>query len=214
VHRDFTYEARRGERRTPDVAVDLTPDLILIEVTSSRLTAKSIVDADPDAVRTDIQKILTDKIEQLGSRIDDILDRRVEYPNLNIDQIERIWPIVVSSEGLFQTPTLWAYIRPVVEKSLGQPRVQPLTLFDVEDLEELMGLVMAGHSAIDILRDKTTEHWRELEFSAWFRGSGRRAYPDDSPLARSQFEAAADRAVRLLFGSGAVDAHRAQSAES
>jgi len=211
VHRDFAYDARGGERRTPDVAVDLTPDLILIEVTSSRLTEKSIVDADPDAVRADIQKVLTDKIEQLGDRIDDILEGRVDYPKLKIDQIERVWPIVVSSEGLFQTPTLWAYITPLVEKSLGQPRVQPLTLFDVEDLEELMGLVIAGHSAVDILRDKTTEQWRELEFSAWFRGSGRHVYPDDSPLARSQFEAAADRAVKLLFGPEAVAAQRAQS---
>jgi hypothetical protein len=210
VHRDFPYEARGGERRTPDVGIDLTPDLILIEVTSSRLTEKSIVDADPDAVRADIQKVVTEKISQLGDRIADIRERAVEYPNVEIDQIERIWPIVVSTEGLFQTPTLWAYIRPVVEGSLGQPKVQPLTLFDIEDLEDFLGLVMGGHSAVDILRDKTTEQWRELEFSVWFRGSGSQRYPEDSPLARAQFEAAADRAVHLLFGAEAVAKHRAQ----
>lgn len=162
-------------------------------------------------VRADTQKVLTEKIEQLGARILDLREGVVQLPKFDIDQVERIWPIVISSEGLFQTPTLWAYIRPSVEKALAQPKVQPLTLFDVEDLEEFIGLVLAGHSAVDILRDKTTEQWRELELSAWFRGSGRRRYPDDSPLARAQFEAAADRAVHILFGAEAVAAHRGKT---
>jgi hypothetical protein len=204
VHRDLAYPARGGERRTPDVAIDLTPDLILVEVTGSRLTEKSVIDADPEAVRADIQKVLIDKIEQLGDRIEDLRESVATLPGVRIDQIDRIWPIIVSSEGLFQTPTLWAYIRPAVEGALAQPKVQPLTLFDIEDLEELMGLVAAGHSAVDILRDKTSQQWRELEFSVWFWGSGGRTYSDDSPLARQQFEEATDSAVRELFGSEAV----------
>jgi hypothetical protein len=64
------------------------------------------------------------------------------------------------------------------------------------------------------LRDKTTEHWRKLEFSAWFRARGSQRYPDDSPLARTQFGAAADRAAHLLFGVEAVAARRGESAQA
>jgi hypothetical protein len=202
VHRDIPYAAKGGERRTPDCVIDLTPELVVIEVTSSRLTEKSVVDADPDAVRADVQKVLIDKIRQLGNRIEDLREGVATLPGVQMEQIDRIWPIVISSDGLFQTPTLWAYIGPTVESDLSQPKVQPLTLFDIEDLEELMGLVLADHSLVDILRDKTSNQWRERELAAWFRGSG--IYPDASPLARRQFEDATDSAVRVLFGDEAV----------
>lgn len=205
VHRDRTYPGKGGERRTPDVAIDLTPDLILIEVTSSRLTERSVVDAEPEAVRKDIEKVLIDKIEQLGDAIRDFQRAVVGLPNLEIDQVDRIWPIVVSAEGLFQTPTLWAYLKPVIEVSQAQPKVQPLTLLDLEDLEELMGLVLGGASALEVLREKTSEAWRELEFASWFRSVGVRQYPDTSPLARAQFDAAVDAVTRTLLGDGAIE---------
>jgi hypothetical protein len=111
----------------------------IIEVTSSRLTERSVVDADAEAVRRDIQKVVIEKIEQLGGAIRDLRDGLASLPGIVIEDIERIWPIVVSSEGLFQTPTLWAYITDAVEASLVQPTVQPLNLLDMEDLEDLMG---------------------------------------------------------------------------
>jgi hypothetical protein len=77
----------------------------------------------------------------------------------------------------FRPPTLWAHIRPTVEAALDQPKVQPLTLFDLEDIEEFFGMVLGAGSAIDVLRDKTSELWRERELAAWFRGSGIRRYP-------------------------------------
>jgi len=214
VHRDVPYPAKGGTHRTPDVAIDLGPDLILIEVTASRLTEKSVVDADPDAVRADIQKVLIDKISQLGKRIRDLRDAVATLPGVEIDLVDRIWPIVVSADGLFQTPTLWAYIKPTVENALSQPKVQPLTLFDVEDLEEFMGLVHAGLSAVDMLGDKTSTQWCERELAAWFRGTGMRTHLEVSPLAREHYQAAADSAVRVLFGSEAVAQHRLTVSDS
>lgn len=199
VHRDRPYPAPGGERRTPDVVVDLTPDLIVIEVTGSRLTEQSLIDAEPEAVRKDIAKVLTDKIEQLGRAIADLLDGTAVLPQLEIGHVERIWPIVVSSEGLLQTPILWSYLEETITAALDRQRVQPLTLFDLEDVEELFGIV-AGGDPVTVLRDKTQPQWQKLEFAAWCRAPGNPWFTDASPIARAQFEVAAHAAAQLLFG--------------
>lgn len=203
VHRDVPYDVPGGERRTPDVAIDLTPDLVLIEVTSSRLTERTVVDADPDSVRQDIQKIVIDKVAQLGDRIRDLRSGLSMLPGLELANVERMWPIVVASEGLFQTPTLWAHISDAVTAALTQPTVQPLTLLDIEDLEELMGHVVEGLSLVEILRRKTSPAWREMELAMWFRGAGLEAV--NSPIAREQLEHAFDVVARQLFGDDVVD---------
>ena len=208
-----TYTGRGGERRTPDVAIDQTPDLLLIEVTSSRLTERSVVDADPDAVQKDIEKVLVDKIEQLGSAIADIRDGVATLPGIEMATIERIWPLIVSSEGVFQTPTLWAYIEEAVTSSLEQPKVQPLTLLDLEDVEELFGLVASGYSILDVLRAKTTDAWRERELAVWL-GATRPEAAATSPIARENLDKAFDSAVETLFTEEAIEEHRSRLAGS
>jgi hypothetical protein len=210
VYRDVPYQSPAGERLTPDVVIDLTPDLIVIEVTSSRLTERSIVDADPDTVTKDIEKVLVEKIEQLGSAIDDLLSGAADLPDLRIAEIDRIWPIVISSEGLLQTPNLWAYIRPSVEQSLSQPSVKPLTLLDLEDLEELAGLVISGKALTQVLAEKTRETWAERELAAWIRSPEGQRFPYDSTLAVKQFEEAAAVIVRVLLGDEAVAQYEAE----
>jgi hypothetical protein len=213
VHREQVYRTASRERRTPDVAIDLTPDLVLIEVTSSRLTEKSVVDADPDAVRKDIEKVVVDKVEQLGSAIADIRSGVAELAGVDISTIERIWPLIVSSEGVFQTPTLWAYIAESVKESLAQPNVQSLTLLDLEDIEELFGLVVDGQSMVDVLGAKTSELWAQLELALWLRATQSDA-ADRSPLAREYVDAAFDAVVHALFTEEALDEHRARLRDS
>jgi hypothetical protein len=209
VHREQVYKATSGEGRTPDVAIDLTPDLVLLEVTSSRLTERSVVDADPEAVRKDIEKVVTDKIEQLGAAIVDIRAGVAQLPGIDISAVERIWPLIVISEGVFQTPTLWAYIAEAVEESLTQPNVQPLTLLDLEDVEELFGLIVDGQSMVEVLRAKTSGQWAQLELALWLRASQSGA-AERSPIAREHVDAAFDPVVQALFTDEAIEEHRAR----
>jgi hypothetical protein len=209
VHREQVYKTASGEGRTPDIAIDLTPDLVLLEVTSSRLTEKSVVDADPESVRKDIEKVVTDKVEQLGSAIADIRNGVAQLPDIDMSAVERIWPLIVISEGVFQTPTLWAYIADAVEQSLTQPTVQPLTLLDLEDVEELFGLIVDGRSMVDVLRAKTSGRWAQLELALWLRASQAGAV-ERSPIARDHVDAAFDAVVQALFTDEAVEEHRAR----
>jgi hypothetical protein len=199
VHGEVIYPTPAGEARTPDIAIDLGPDLVLIEVTGGRPTEKSLVDAEPEAIRKDIEKLLEDKIRQLGDRIRDLRVGLAKLPDVDIDGVERIWPIVVSSEGLFQTPTLWEYLRGDALTALDQGSVERLTLLDLEDLERLMGLVEQSHVLVEILRSKTQPGWQERDLASWFESEGEQFGSSESPYALRLSEAAFEMVVKRLF---------------
>jgi len=76
-------------------------------VTGGRPTEKSIVDADLEAIQKDIEKLLEVKIGQLGKRVEDLRAGTLTLPDVRMADVQRIWPVVVNSEGLLQTPSLW-----------------------------------------------------------------------------------------------------------
>jgi hypothetical protein len=67
------YKTRRGELRTNDVTVNLGLDVVLIEVTSSRVTLESLVDGDINAVVRDLTKVVLAKMKQLDRVIHDLV---------------------------------------------------------------------------------------------------------------------------------------------
>jgi hypothetical protein len=213
---ESVVETGAGEIRTPDVVIDYGTDLILIEITSGRPTILSVVDADPEAIRADIEKLLEAKITQLGDRIRDLVDGTITLPGIDLGSVERIWPIVVNSEGLFLTPVLWSYLRDQTPAltNLDQPRVQPLTLFDLEDVERFFGLGAAGNSLIEILRSKTTPAWREREFASWYDYEGA-AFPTG---AFSYIDDATERAfqgmIKTLLGEQTLEEYQRRISET
>ncbi len=62
---------------------------------------------------------------------------------------------------------LWAYIRERTVGMLAQAKVQPVTLLDPQDFEQLMGLVEAGRDLSAILAGKTTEPYHDLELAVY-----------------------------------------------
>jgi hypothetical protein len=199
VHDAIVYQTSDGERETPDVAIDLGQDLVLIEVTGGRPTQKSLVDADLDAIKRDIDKLLENKIRQLGDRIRDLQDRPETIPGVEMPHVNRIWPIVVSSEALFQTPTLWEYLRRDALMALNQAKVQPLTLLDLEELEHFIGLAQQSGALIPMLESKTSEMWQERDFKSWYDGAGQIYGVERSPFMQELFEAAMETMLDTIF---------------
>jgi hypothetical protein len=183
-------------------------------VTGGRPTQKSIVDADPESIRRDIEKLLEEKIKQLGDRIKDLRNGTAELPGVRMDQVKHIWPLVVNSEGLFQTPTLWSYLREASSAlvALDQPGVQPLTLLDHADIERLMGLAFESRALIDVLRSKTQDAWRERELATWFQSEGNAFGSGESAFIGEVSQAAIDRLVETLLGDQSMEEYRAKVA--
>ena len=177
VHGDRPYTTSDGEQRTPDIAIDCGTDLVLVEVTSSRLTQQALVDARPEAVQRDVAKVLVEKVAQLSNSIDDLLAARASIPKVDMSLVERVWPLLLTSDGLPQTPTLWSYLKKEAPEALQQENVQPLTILDLEDMELLFGMVEDGASLVEILKSKTADGYAERQLGVWRREQDHHDHP-------------------------------------
>jgi hypothetical protein len=83
-------------------------------------------------------------------------------PEVDLSRVQRIWPVVLSAGAISQTEMLWDYVRGQSTGMLAQAKVQPVTLLDPQDFEQLTGLVEAGPDLSAILTGKSTEPYRDL----------------------------------------------------
>jgi hypothetical protein len=118
----------------------------LIEATAKRLTVRSLVDADAEAVRRDLQMLIVENMRQLGRTIRHVFAGYAKLPSVGPADLKRVWPIIVCPEGLLLNPNLWAWAlkeggHHLEFNSTVTADVQPLVILDLEDYETLMGLV-------------------------------------------------------------------------
>ncbi len=170
-------EQRYGKSgaKTSDVAIDLGLDLVLIEVSASRLRADTVILGTPEKVIEDLTRMLVEKIAQLDRCISALIAGRATVPagepEVDLGRVQRIWPVVLTAGTITQTEMLWRFLREHSAGRLAQAKVQPLTLLDPEDFEQLMGLVEGGRDLVAILRGKTSDPYRELELAVYLNGA-------------------------------------------
>jgi hypothetical protein len=153
---------RKAPIKTPDVAVDLGPDLVLMEVVSGRLTLRTRVSGDTEALEGDLFKLVDKKLGQLSRRIHDLLAGRISLPDVRRDHVRRVWPVLVTTEGLAVAEPLWERIRRAHSGLFTDARVQPPAILDREELEHLMALVEEGESLSDLLSARAASAYSDL----------------------------------------------------
>jgi hypothetical protein len=177
------YESTGGEARTSDVAVVSGEDLVLFEVHSRRVKATAAVSGDAAEATTEVSKLLVGKADQLGICVQALFDGDAQLPSVDIANVKRVWPIVVSMGHVWQTANLWDFIRATIDpdktRAFNDPRVQPLQVLTIEDYEKLLGLVCAGEDLVAMLSRRSSGPYRERDFSAWLHGDT--AAPSDKP---------------------------------
>jgi hypothetical protein len=151
---------------TPDIAIDLGPDLVLIEVRSGYLNHRLRVSGDVDEFRRDLDNKVLSKVTQLGNRIEDLLEKRATIPDVDIDHVDRIWPILVTVD-LVQLEPLHDLIHNHLPDVFGDRRVQSLLVCDPEDLELLMGMVEGGAAITEMLDRRQRGPFAKLELKRW-----------------------------------------------
>ena len=151
---------------TPDITIDLGLDLVLIEVRSGYLNRRLRVSGDVNEFHRDLDRVVLRKVAQLGNRIADLLAKRATIPDVDIDQVDRIWPILVTVD-LVQLEPLHDLIHTHLPEVFSDPRVQSLLVCDPEDLELLMGMVEGGASITDILDRRQRGPYAKLELKRW-----------------------------------------------
>jgi hypothetical protein len=156
---------RGGRQLTSDVAIDLGPDLVMIEVVARRLTQEMQVFGDREVLERNLAPMLFNKMAQLERVASDVFAGIATLPDVDIAHVERLWPVLVTAGDLMQTEILWDRIDERMPDALRGGRVQPLTVLDIGDFELLLGLVAEGHSLPSILARKSAGPYRRLELS-------------------------------------------------
>lgn len=172
VYGEHEYGKGKQTLKTSDVIIDLGLDLVFLEVTAKRLTEKTLVEADADSVRNDLRMMIVDKMKQLGRVISDVYAEPTRLPQVRLEYVERVWPIVVAADGVFHNPTVWAYTQKEAGHSLQFDRetvnatVEPIVMVDLDEVEILFGLVRSGVSLVELLDRKTSALWLQRDFKA------------------------------------------------
>jgi hypothetical protein len=200
----------KGEAKTSDVAIDLGLDLVLLEVSVSRLRADTLLSGSAGSVAEDLKRMLIAKIVQLDGCIAALISGNAEIParaaEVDLSRVERIWPVVVTTGGIVQNGLLWHHVREKTAGRLEQPTVQPPTLLDLEDLEQLLGLVEAGHDLPTLLAGNAREPFRDLELAVYLNeGAGAPRERPRPASVEASWQAVIDRAEAMMdFTKGIV----------
>jgi hypothetical protein len=204
VHGEQRYGSHGG-KRTSDIAIDLGPDLILIEVVSARFATDLRVYGNPEILAAALERMLFKKMGQIGGVTAAVLAGEARIPDVNRAHLERVWPIVVTGGELMQTELLWDRIDAELPPELTAARVEPLTVLDIGDFELLLGLVSEGHHLPDVLRQKAHGAYRRLEIARWMHEERHLPLPlmQRPPVVVERWEAQGQTMRDILFPGAA-----------
>lgn len=164
--RVYGEQAYGSNQLTSDVAIDLGPDLVIIEVRSGYLTRSMRVTGDADEFQRDLDRVVLDKIRRLATAIAAILDGRATIPDVDVATVQRVWPILVTA-NISQFEALYDLVEATLPSTFADARIQTLVILDPEDLEYIMGMVEAGAALPAILAARQEGPFRKLEFARW-----------------------------------------------
>ncbi len=160
-----------GGGESADILVLANGDVVLLEVSSSRITAQTRLTGSLDALRRDLEKVVVKRVKQLDRTVNALLNDQVSQIAAN--SVKRIFPLIASVEPMRWTPMLHAYLLREVPGLLRQRGVQPLQFLELEDLEALMS-VLGPPSLAELVDRKIREAGSDADVQQWF---------NDSPLA-------------------------------
>lgn len=208
VYGEQVYNRGRQRQLTSDIAIDLGPDLVMVEVVARRLTQEMQVFGDREVLERNLAPMLFTKIAQLGRVGTDLFDGTATLPDVDMQHVERFWPVLVTAGDLVQTEILWDRVDERTPAALRGGRVQPLTVLDIGDFELLLGLVAEGHALPSILARKNAGPYRRLELSRLMVDELRMEPPLTSrpPVMNERWDAlAAEMREVFAFGNEGAD---------
>lgn len=199
-HRRRRAPLHRGGRQRVAQSGRLTiaygPELVAIEVSGGRPARRARILSDPAVMQEAIDRVVA-KLGELDRAIGDILAGRVEIDDVDLEMLERIWPVVVVPETILQSEMLWHNIEAQAPRLFTQPLMKPPTLFSIEDYEHTLGIVELGQGLPSLLGGRLDSIYRTMPPSHFF--AAQHFNPDRPRYLDQQMRKAGDGAARRLF---------------
>lgn len=197
-----------GGGESTDIFVLENGDVVLIEVSSSRITAQTRLTGSLDALRRDLEKVLVKRVKQLDRTVNALLND--EFSDIPAKHVKRVFPLIASVEPMRWTPMLHAYLLREVPGLLRQPGVQHLQFLDLDDLEALMG-VLGPSSLAQLMDRKIREGGIDADVQQWFHDSPLAPQPARPAISVERMDRLFEEMVTHLgFEAGTLDRWKAE----
>jgi len=165
VHGEQSY-GRGGGLKTSDIAIDLGPDLILVEVRAGFLSPWFRTAGRVDEFETQLERLVYTKLDQLQRVVADLKSGLAAIEGVDTSKVVRIWPILITAD-LMVSDMLWQLIDDRIPAVLREAPAQRLLIGGIEDLEWMVGLVERGHDLVAVLDGRLRGGFGNLEFKRW-----------------------------------------------
>lgn len=185
-----------SESLSPDLTIAYGTELATIEVTGGRPARRARVLSEPEEMLQVIRRVIG-KMEELDGAITDIFSARVSIDGIHLALLERVWPVIVVPSTILQSEMLWNHIEAEAPLLFDDPRVQPPTLFSIEDYEHALGIVEQGQGLPWLLGARLNSVYKTMPPSHFF--NLRNLDADRPRYLDKHMRQAGDEAVDQLF---------------
>lgn len=122
-----------------DAGIDFGEATMLAEIVSAQVTVATREEADVDAFKKDIERMVFKKVRQLDVTAKDLLRSPQPAKSPLPAPVKRLYPVVVRGGAFPVNPATRRYVDEYLEQEAllgrGDARIQPLALVDLEELE-------------------------------------------------------------------------------
>lgn len=175
-------------RRLADACILEPPFVAVIEITSSRFSARGIMGSDPKSFHRDVERMILDKVEQLDHTIEMIADQTIDL-GIQSDKPLRFIPILATLDGFPAVDRLRYPLDHLIQQRglLTGPGIEPLEIIDADEWEGLEPIVTSGDSLCQIIQAKNRSGgpgWKPIRDYLYEQGIG----DEMSPALQQSFD--------------------------
>jgi len=167
---DGEIQAQQGQQ-VPDILLVDGSVLFVIEVTSSAVPPSAAVSCDPAVLEGAISRAWfgpSRKLEQLQNAHEGVLAERVTAGGLNLANVKRVVPLLVTLRYLPRHLGLWHWYRDIMRKNALRPEfIEAVRILDSEDWEELCFGAIEGHGVAAQFDAWQGSDWAWQSFEDW-----------------------------------------------
>ncbi len=185
INGEQQYVGEQGsERKSPDLTLGFATDLVAIEITGGRPSRRTRVLSDPSLIEKELDDRVIGKLQELDRALVDVLDGTARVPDLRLNLVERVWPVLIVPATIVQSDHVWGYIEgKAPDLFTHHPALQPPTLFSIEDFERALAAVEAGAGLHAVLGTRLGSVYRRMPpshfFERHFQSDSRPAYLEE-----------------------------------
>jgi len=138
--------------KAADVVIDFGTALGAFEIVSGQLTIGTRIDGSPEAFRKDMEKLVFKKMRQLDKTAANLIGDECRLTGWRGEPRE-VFPVVVIGSGFVLNPIVANCIEDQrgAEGLFELPRIRPLSVIDLAELEMLEGLAVRGRNVLEVL---------------------------------------------------------------